>query len=76
MTISCNSVDACGAFLSCSLVASCANYTEQELKDGAVQIKTTIRHKYAQDVLVSIKFEMGGEPAHIPWQPIFLLLIR
>ncbi|WIA28374.1 hypothetical protein OEZ86_010920 [Tetradesmus obliquus] len=42
------------------LVASCANCTEQELKAGAVQIKTTIRHKYAQDVPVSIKFEMGG----------------
>lgn len=49
--------------LFCSLVASCANCTEQELKAGAVQIKTTIRHKYAQDVPVSIKFEMGGEPA-------------
>jgi hypothetical protein len=49
------------ASLLCSLVANCANYTEQELREGAVQIKTTIRHKYAQDVPVSIKFEMGGE---------------
>jgi hypothetical protein len=52
------------ALLFCSLVASCANYTEQELKAGAVQIRTAIRHKYAQDVPVSIKFEMGGEPPH------------
>jgi hypothetical protein len=52
------------ASLLCSLVANCANYTEQELRDGAVQINTTIRHKYAQDVPVSIKFEMGGELGH------------
>jgi hypothetical protein len=51
------------AFLLCSLVANCANYTEQELRAGAVQIKTTIRHKYAQDVPVSIRFEMGGKSA-------------
>eukprot|EP00882_Tetradesmus_deserticola_P006573 GHRQ01006917.1.p1 GENE.GHRQ01006917.1~~GHRQ01006917.1.p1 ORF type:complete len:1485 (+),score=562.58 GHRQ01006917.1:723-5177(+) len=42
------------------LVASCANYTGQELEAGAVQLETTIRHKYAQGVPVRIKFEMGG----------------
>lgn len=34
--------------------------TEQELAEGGVTANTFIKHKYAEDVPVSMKFEMGG----------------
>lgn len=43
------------------MIAQCATYHEDELKAGAVQITTSIKHKYADSVPVHIKFELGGE---------------
>ena len=42
------------------MIKEAAAMTEQELAAGGVTANTFIKHKYAEDVPVSIKFEMGG----------------
>ena len=51
------------ASLPCSLVDDAGQYNEAQLAGGAVQLQTTIKHKYGDDLTVHIKVEMGGEPA-------------
>eukprot|EP00879_Flechtneria_rotunda_P020397 GHRR01021459.1.p1 GENE.GHRR01021459.1~~GHRR01021459.1.p1 ORF type:complete len:889 (+),score=208.65 GHRR01021459.1:224-2890(+) len=43
-----------------SAIVDCANYHEDELREGAVQVDASLQHKYAEDVPVRIKFEMGA----------------
>lgn len=48
------------AVRSCRLVDESGSYSEAQLAAGAVQLQTTIKHKYGDDLSVLIKVEMGG----------------
>jgi len=45
------------------LIAQSSSFTEEQLELGALQITTSLKHKYAEDVPVKIKVELGGAPA-------------
>lgn len=45
----------------CSLIAQSSSYSEEQLEAGALQISTSIKHKYAGEVPVRIQVTMGGE---------------
>jgi|LauGreSBDMM110SN_4_FD.fasta_scaffold78025_2 hypothetical protein len=43
-----------------ALIKQACHLTEAELATGMVHADTMIRHKYAEDVPVSLRFDMGG----------------
>ena len=54
----------CNAMHRC--IASTGRYSEEQLKAGAVRLKTFINHKYSDPMPVDMKFEMGGACFSLP----------
>lgn len=48
----------------CSLLLHAGTLTEAQLAAGGASMPITLRHKYAEDVPVELRIEMGGEPWH------------
>jgi hypothetical protein len=42
------------------MIAQSSTFSEDQLAAGALQLTTRLKHKYAEDVPVSIRVEMAG----------------